>query len=149
MPCKNGIHVCRPQDVAIWVDAEMYEVEIDGEIVEAKDKICVRRARLTKRIETWNKQTQRLFAADCAERALPIFETAYPNDTRPREAIEAARQFVRDEITAASRDAAFAAARVAGDAAWDAAWAAGAAAWGAEQMWQSARLLQYVNGEVS
>jgi hypothetical protein len=32
-----------------------------------------------------------LFAADCAEQVLPIFESAYPTDDRPRKAIEAAR----------------------------------------------------------
>jgi hypothetical protein len=32
-----------------------------------------------------------LWAADCAERALSIFESKYPDDNRPRLAIEAAR----------------------------------------------------------
>jgi hypothetical protein len=35
------------------------------------------------------------WAADCAERALPVFEAKAPNDTRPREAIAAARAFAR------------------------------------------------------
>lgn len=39
-----------------------------------------------------------LWAADCAERVLPIFEVAAPNDTRPREAIEGARAFARGEM---------------------------------------------------
>lgn len=56
------------------------------------------------------------WAADCAERVLPIFENAYPNDERPRKAIEACRTWVRmgvfkmAEIRAASL-AAHAAAR--------------------------------------
>jgi len=33
------------------------------------------------------------WAADCAERALPLFEAAAPGDTRPREAIAAIRAF--------------------------------------------------------
>jgi hypothetical protein len=32
-----------------------------------------------------------LWAADCAERALPLFEGKAPSDTRPREAIEGIR----------------------------------------------------------
>src|SRR4051794_6402913 len=36
-----------------------------------------------------------LWAADCAELALPIFESRHPNDTRPRQAIEASREFGR------------------------------------------------------
>lgn len=38
------------------------------------------------------------WAADCAERALPIFEAQAPTDTRPREAIEGARAFARGEL---------------------------------------------------
>jgi len=34
-----------------------------------------------------------LWAADCAERVLPLFEAKAPSDTRPREAIEGIRAF--------------------------------------------------------
>jgi hypothetical protein len=36
-----------------------------------------------------------LWAADCAERALPLFEARAPSDVRPRMAIEGARAFAR------------------------------------------------------
>ena len=36
-----------------------------------------------------------LWAADCAERVLPLFEAKAPTDTRPREAIEGIRAFAR------------------------------------------------------
>ena len=45
----------------------------------------------------------RHFGAWCAEQVLPIFEAAMPNDTRPRDAIVAARD---DTLTAAARAAA-------------------------------------------
>jgi hypothetical protein len=35
------------------------------------------------------------WAAVCAERVLPLFEKAYPNDDRPRKAIEVCRSWVR------------------------------------------------------
>jgi len=82
-------------------------------------------------------QVARLMAADFAEAVLPVFESQYPNDSRPRAAIEAARKFATGEITAAARDAArvasWAAAMAASEAAaWDAAraasWAAARAA---------------------
>lgn len=38
------------------------------------------------------------WAADCAERVLPIFERVAPQDSRPREAIEGARAFARGEL---------------------------------------------------
>ena len=96
----------------------------------------------------------RIFACDCAERALPIFERERPGDTRPRAAIAVARRFAAGGATraelaaagaaagaaaraaagAAAGDAAWAAAGdTAPDAAWAAAWAAaGAAAWDAQ-----------------
>ena len=39
-----------------------------------------------------------LWAADCAEHVLHLFEAIRPNDSRPRQAIEAARAWVRGEI---------------------------------------------------
>jgi hypothetical protein len=73
------------------------------------------------------------WAADCAERVLPLFEAKAPADTRPRDAIEGARAFARDgKRTARLRSlcwAAFAVARDVGDpAATAAARAAGLAA---------------------
>lgn len=38
------------------------------------------------------------WAADCAEHVLPLFEAVQPLDTRPREAVEQARAWVRGEI---------------------------------------------------
>jgi hypothetical protein len=71
----------------------------------------------------------RLFATDCAEMVLPIYEKQYPNDNRPRKAIQAARDYANGLITAEElNDAAGAAADAARAAAWWAARAAGAAA---------------------
>jgi pimeloyl-ACP methyl ester carboxylesterase len=74
-----------------------------------------------------------VWAADCAERTLPLFEARAPSDTRPREAIDGLRAFSRGEMRigqvralsarahAAAREvtepAAVAAARAAGQAA--------------------------------
>jgi hypothetical protein len=39
-----------------------------------------------------------IWAADCAERVLPYFERNYPEDTRPRKAIEACREWARTGV---------------------------------------------------
>jgi hypothetical protein len=52
-------------------------------------------------MKKYDKQDQRLmaiWAADCVERVLPLFEQAYPNDDRPRKAIEVCRTWVRTGI---------------------------------------------------
>ncbi|MDD1675485.1 MAG: hypothetical protein LUQ17_02220 [Methanomicrobiales archaeon] len=45
-----------------------------------------------------NHTTLAIWAADCAERALPFFEEKYPDDTRPRKAIEACREWARTGV---------------------------------------------------
>jgi hypothetical protein len=69
------------------------------------------------------------WAADCAEHVLDYFNSQYPDDDRPRRAIEQARAWSRGEITMAqAREAAYAAhaaAKKATDAAREAARAAG------------------------
>lgn len=89
-------------------------------------------------MKKYTKRDQRLlavWAVDCAEHILPLFEKAYPKDNRPRKAIEILRKWIRtgvfkmSEIRGASL-AAHAAARVAkekNDAACFAARAAGQA----------------------
>jgi hypothetical protein len=94
----------------------------------------------------------RLFSADCAESVLHIYEKRYPNDDRPRKAIQAARDYANGVIGKDELDAAGAAAGYAAwdagryaiwdaewDAAWDAACAARDAAWDAK--WQDLELL--------
>jgi len=45
-----------------------------------------------------DQMTMATWAADCAERVLPLFEEAYPEDNRPRNAIEACRAWVRTGV---------------------------------------------------
>ena len=81
-----------------------------------------------------------------AELVLPEFEKAYPDDARPRQAIEAAKAYLKRPCKQ-TKEAAGRAAEEAGRAAWAgragrAARAAEDAAWAAERDWQKARLLE-------
>jgi hypothetical protein len=70
-----------------------------------------------------------LWATDCAEHVLHYFEEKYPEDNRPREAIDAGRAWLRGEITMSeARTAAFAAHAAARDTKQAAACAAARAA---------------------
>ena len=88
----------------------------------------------------------RLFACDCAEHVLPIFEQKNPGDKRPRKAIEVSRRYANGEATREELDATWAATWAATRAATRA--AAWAAAGAAERDWQKERFLQYLNEEV-
>jgi hypothetical protein len=127
--CENGLHLCRAKDLVHWLGPEIWEAEYEGEVVEGDDKVVVRKARLVRKCERWDERTARLFACDCAERALPIYEKRCPGDDRPRKAIETARRYANGEATAKELAAA-----------WDAVWAAGAAVWSAARAaWSAAR----------
>ena len=121
---------------------------------------------------------QQLFAADCAERCLPLLEAQHPTDTRPRDAIQARRQWASYKITLeqweqaqyiveqcakatshlAAKTAAWAAradwfnsvSQGAARAFWEAAPEGDAqvSAWKEERHWQWLRMQQYLRGEV-
>ncbi len=77
-----------------------------------------------------DKKTLSFFACDFAEHVLPIWYEYYPDDHRPREAIEAARKYVAGKIEKATLDRAMLAAwSEAERAAWEAVRAASTAAW--------------------
>ena len=91
-------------------------------------------------VESYDREI-RLFACDCAERVMPIYEKECPDDSRVRDCIETARRFAEGGATDGELRAAWDAAA---DAAWDAARAARAAAWAARDAaraaaWAAAR----------
>ncbi len=138
--CVRGWHAC-PDTAGLldWLDETVWLAELDGLIVAEFDgptsgKLAAGRARLVRRLPF----EPRVFAADCAERVLPIFEAAYPDDPRLREAIAAARSGDPARVTAAwgaaavaAEDAAGAVAQAAAAARAAARGAASAAAWAA------------------
>ncbi len=88
------------------------------------------------------------FACDCADRVLVKFERVYPDDKRPRLAIEASRKYLKGEIAKEEIESAWSAAwsaesaaRSAAESAWSARWAAWSAAWSDEIEWQTKHLL--------
>ena len=128
--CTSGWHGCKDGNILEYLNANIYEIETRGEVLEGDGKFAAQQIRLIRKCEGWNEVNARLFACDCAAHVLPIYEKEYPDDKRPRECIKVARKFAhgkatREEMTAA-RAAAVAAARAADraaarDAAWDAA----------------------------
>jgi len=121
-------------------------------------------------IEALPKKSQHLFAAECIQRVLPLFERVYPKDKRPREAIRARQLFAQGQLPEAewraamesawnlenmsadlnATEVAFAAGSEVPDvAAWN---AARAVAWDAEQRWDAVpftaeRLWQWQRGQ--
>ena len=139
-PCVRGYHLCNGEtQLLAWLGETIYKAEYRGKIVQRMDKIVVSEARLLGQCKHWTDRTARLFAADCANRALYIYERKYHYDKRPRNAIETARMFAEGKATKkemiVAGDAALFSSRCAGyDATID---ASGNAVWSA--VWFAAR----------
>jgi hypothetical protein len=92
--CRSGYHLCELEHLVDFLQDEIYEAEVhpDAIIVRGDNKIAVSCARLVRRCEGWTPRSARLFAVHRAEAVLNLFENVYPDDDRPRKAIEAARK---------------------------------------------------------
>ena len=160
--CERGYHLTDAAHLLGWLrtGAAVYEAEGRGAADNQSDKTAFAEARLLRLVGVASEKVLRLYAADCAEHVLPLFEKRYPNDARPREAIAAARAFARGEISreemqvaafaasaaSAAADAAYAAAAASAAAAAAYAAAAAAADAAAERKWQTTHLLQCLRG---
>ena len=67
-PCRSGIHACRVADLPIWLDKELWEIELDGEILVGERKVVATRARLTQRVDGWTPELAREFGRFCSRR---------------------------------------------------------------------------------
>ena len=68
-PCRSGIHACRLADLPYWVGRELYEIELDGEIVAQPTKLVAPRGRLVRRIDAWERELRDAYTRECADRA--------------------------------------------------------------------------------
>jgi hypothetical protein len=160
--CRSGWHLATHQGIAehARTGAVLWIAEGRGESVAAGDKVAFSSARLVSQVGTLTQIIAVQWAAECARRVLKHYEDRYPEDKRPREAIQAALKWAKDP-TEANRNAAAAAAAAAAyaDAADAAAYAdaadaaaayaayaaAAAAAREKEREWQSDRLLELLD----
>ena len=130
--CESGWHGVEEKDVLTHLPyetgAQLWEVEVKGKRLKGDDKFCAAQMRLVRLVGVTTEQNLRLFACDCAEDVLHVFEEKYPDDNRPRQAIEVARRFANGEATREELNAAVSAARLAYSAAYSAYSAARSAA---------------------
>jgi hypothetical protein len=68
VPCSSGVHACPVETLPTWVNDELWQIELDGEVVQFESVLVARRGRLVERVPDWNLATGREFATACAER---------------------------------------------------------------------------------
>ena len=125
--CKRGFHASKNIiDAMVYVDAEVLaKVQVRGKSIVQEDKECWSEMKLVKTYK-WKKKDSVSLAIFAAEKVLKNFEKKYPKDKRPRQAIEAAKNVLKNDTEknrSAARSAAWSAAESARSAAWSA-WSA-------------------------
>ncbi len=53
IPCEQGIHACSAEHLAWWMSAQLWEIELAGEVVAGDQKVVAERGRLIRLISTW------------------------------------------------------------------------------------------------
>jgi hypothetical protein len=77
-PCRSGVHACRPAELPLWVAPVLYEIELDGDIVERQWKVVASRGRLLRRMEAWDDRLRAGYTRMCADRAHDLALGAAP-----------------------------------------------------------------------
>ena len=115
--CVSGWHLATHQGIAehARTGAVLWIAEGRGKFVAAFDKVAFSSARLVSQVGTFTQIIAVQWAAECAKRVLRHYEDRYPEDKRPREAIQAALKWAKDP-TEANRAAAAAASNAIGAA---------------------------------
>ncbi len=136
--CHRGLHCSKDINQAFgFVQGEILaQVEVKGQSIIEDNKECWSDMRIVKAWK-WEKKDSVSLAIYAAELVIDIYEKKYPNDDRPRRAIEAAKAYLKKPSQTA--DAAYAAA----DAAYAAADAAHATAYAAHATADAAHATAY------
>ena len=111
-PCRRGLHLATRKTLLDWIGPAIWAAEVEGETIDAGDKVVARKVRLVRGFPQWNEQSARIFAVECAESVLHLARA----EDRPtlEVALYVARCYADGEATrndlAAAGDAAWAAA---------------------------------------
>ncbi len=96
--CENGLHCSKePCDAFSYIPFGeiLAKVECRGKHLKSNDKECWEEQRVVKAYK-WTKKDSVALAIFSAELVIDNFERVYPEDKRPREAIEAAKKWLKN-----------------------------------------------------
>lgn len=67
--CARGVHALRFEQLLDWIDDELWEVELAGDVVEGDAMLVAERGRLVRQVDAWNGEAAHAFALACALRS--------------------------------------------------------------------------------
>jgi hypothetical protein len=96
--CESGYHACEKRDLMNWANAQLFEVELRGGIVDGDSKTVGQQMRFIRKVDGWNERNLRLAACEIAEKTVKKYWND-PDDTRPMDAIKVARRYAHGKAT--------------------------------------------------
>lgn len=70
--CLNGVHACAKAQLVEWLDDELWEIELDGSVLEADGLLIARAGRLIRRLDRWNNQCAGAFVGHCIDNTVAL-----------------------------------------------------------------------------
>lgn len=67
--CLRGVHACRVEQLPLWIEAELWQVELAQPVQDAGEVLMSERGRLLRRVAGWDATTTRDFETACGWRA--------------------------------------------------------------------------------
>lgn len=67
-PCVRGIHAARVEKLPYWLDRQLFQIELDGAVVETESALVAERGRLIRRVHAWNDAGWAALCAFCQKR---------------------------------------------------------------------------------
>ncbi|WP_422772777.1 hypothetical protein ACN28C_07235 [Plantactinospora sp. WMMC1484] len=68
VPCRQGLHVCRVDDLPYWLHDELWEVEVEGPVLAMERQVIAGRGHLREQVGEWNAQARQEFVRACLTR---------------------------------------------------------------------------------
>jgi hypothetical protein len=69
IPCRSAVHACALEDLPLWLDDELWRVELRSPVLQSHGKLAAAAGRLLDRVDGWNAATAADYADTCVERA--------------------------------------------------------------------------------
>jgi hypothetical protein len=66
--CQRGVHACTVEDLPLWLNEELWVIELGEPIVRGPDKLVAAAGRLERRVDAWDETSALGFARDCTSR---------------------------------------------------------------------------------
>ena len=145
-PCSNGFHASLLSiDALSYVKGDVFAIVEASGLIKENDKFASSNMRILKAWK-WTPNDSIALAIYSAELVIKYFEDKYPDDKRPRKAIQAARKYLKNPTlkNKNAADAAAHAAHAAAHAAHAAAYAAAHAAYAAALLKVKTQIHQWI-----